>query len=322
MAQLVIESNDERLFKLSFKELVMYQLLIKPLFENRIITILVEGESGSGKSMFSLWLAYTLERIFAKVTGKNYEFDPDKQIIYIPQQYSDRLDEWTKNKYVTLVLDELRFLLPKQKWQSLLNQSIAETNAVIRDVKLKYAKHGGIIIYNTQDISDITKDARKTISFDFQTRTKSTYVKAIPLQFWLDKRNIEKPTLRFKKVKVTIGKYSFIWRVIYPPLPPTHIRKKFKELSVKYKLKILEQKRQTVMKEINKEYRPSNFRDVLFDDKTFEIVSNLINIRKNKITISPENKEILCKFFNITKTELKKEFIPALYNVINEKGLI
>jgi len=321
--ELVLETSDEKLLKLDkIEDAIFYRLFIEPIFKENIITILVEGQSGSGKSMFSLWLANKIEQIFKKVTGKYYDFDVDKQVIYIPQQYDYKLNEWVKSPYVTLVLDELRFLLPKNKWQSLLNQSIAETNAVIRAVKVKHSKHGGVIIYNTQDISDISKDARKTIFFDFQIKRLKKGVKVQPLQFWLDKKNVEKPMLRFKRVHVWIGGYRFQLSTLYPPLPPVYIRKKFKELSVKYKLKILEQKRKIIMREISREYHEDNFKEQLADDNFFEMIKNLAKFRKNKIVFSQENKEILCRLLNITRSQFRKEFIPAFEEEAKRRGLI
>ena len=287
------------------------------------MTVLIEGKTGSGKSMASIALAERIEEVLSKVTKRNIEFDVEKQVIYVPTEYSDKLDEWTKGKYASLVVDELRFLVPKAKWQSLLNQSIAETNAVIRSVKIKNSGYGGVIIYNTQDISDITKDVRKTINYDITMSRRSKRPHAYVYRFWLDKSNIEKPTLRVKKVDFSVGGIRFKIDKFIPVLPSTPVRKRYEEISVEAKSRILRRKRETILNELRKEMgNTSTIQTELENDQLFEMIKDLAIWKKGKVTFTPEKKKIIMKIFSISRKEFRNDFMPALIEVAKKRGLM
>lgn len=320
----VLKTSDENILKLdNLNEIMLYKLFLKPILEHKIVTVLIEGRTGSGKSMMSLALAERLEKIFSKIRGKNNSFDPIKQVVYVPTQYGDKLDMWVSNPYVTVIVDELRFLVPKQKWQSLLNQSIAEVNAVIRDVKIKNNGYGGIIIYNTQDISDISKDVRKTIDYDITIERRSRYPRVHIYNFWLDKNNIEKPILRHKKASFKISQFNFKIDKLIPVMPSTEVKRTFIKESVEAKTQILKRKRDAILNELRAELgNVEGLSEELKNDQVFEMVKGLAKWRKDKVTFSKEKADILKKMFSLSHKQFKQNFIPIFEEEARRRGLI
>jgi len=308
----------------SFEDLFLYKLFLEPIFYNKIVVLLVDGKSGVGKSMFSLAIAEKLEKLYSRIKKKNQEVDPISQVIYTPSEYGDKINNWIKSSKVTIVVDELRFLVPKQKWQSLLNQSIAEVNVTFRDTKIQHCGHGGVIIYNTQDITDITKDVRKTIDIEIEMFRNRKDARAFVYQYWLDKRNLEKPILRRKKATFHFGGTEFRVDVVRPVMPSTKIKRIFQQTSRKAKLKILERKRDIILREINKDLglQAANIKVFLKNDEMFEMLKGMARWRGESVTFSAENKTLIRKMLNLSHREFKDKFIPAFLEEAKQRGLI
>ena len=326
--KLCLDTDDEKIFRAidSIEDLFIYQTIIKPALQRKIVILFVEGQSGEGKSMTCLSLAWRIEELFKRIRGLNYEYDPIKQVVYVPLEYNEKVEAWLKEPYLTLMIDELRFLLPKQKWYSLLNQSLAEANATLRAIKVENCGYGGVLIYNSQDIGDITKDARKTINFDIHVR-RDDYSRVFLrfYEFWYDRSNVEKPIMRLRRVAMEYGGHIFLVSTASTiTLPPTPIRRTFEEYSVEAKSKILKRKREIILKELKRELGfIRDFKEELQIDEIFEMVRNLASFSKKRgIYFTKQNREIICKMFDITPAEFRKQFLPAFEEECKRRGLI
>lgn len=327
MSKLTLElyTKDEKLTKIdSLEELFLYEAIIKHILKKKIIIIFIEGSSGEGKTMTSVALAEHLEKLFNKLTGKGVsKFDPYLQVIYTPKEYSTKIDAWTKNPYICLVVDELRFLVPKVRWYSLLNQSIAEANATLRAVKIRHCGYGGVLIYNSQDIGDISKDVRKTINLDIIVK-RTSIVQGKVFTFWQDKSNVEKPVLRLKRLSFNFEGCEFKLDFFEMPMPSKEVARKVEELSVEAKSKILKKKRERILREIKRELGEiRDFAEELKQDEIFNMVKGLASWSKKKgIYFTRPNMRIICKIFDITPKEFKERFFPTFIEECKRRGLI
>jgi len=322
---LEIEVSDENLLKLdSLEEIFLYKVFLEPVFKKKIVITFIEGQSGEGKSMTSLALAEHLEILFHKLTGKNKPyFDPIQQVVYTPREYPAKIDAWTKSPYLTLVVDELRFLVPKEKWSSLLSQSIAEANATLRAVKIAYCKYPGIIIYNSQDIGDVTKSVRKTITYDIKVQ-RWELVEGRVYVFWTDMSNVEKPVLRPKRLEFSLGDVTFKLNHFKMPLPSKRVEKTFVEVSADAKAKILMKRRERILKEIKRELgEVKDFREELKNDEIFELIKGMASFSKRRgVYFTKTNMLAICKMYDLTKKEFRKQFLPAFIEEAKKRGLI
>lgn len=309
----------------NIEEFVLYNLFIKPTLQKKIVVVLIEGKTGTGKSYTGIFLQEKLEQLFKKLFPKKgvEKFDVEKQVVYTPKEYEEKLNSWSRAPYLTLMVDELRFLVPKQQWHSLMSQSISDANATIRSVKYESVKHGGIIIYNTQTIGDITKDIRKTIDYDIILERKGRKVVGKIYDFFVERYNIETPKVKQKVVGFKKNNLNFKIKSMIFKLPSKETRKKFDDLSFNAKKDILEFKLKKVLGEIRKHFKGMrNYEEELKDDEVFESVKFLAKWKGNKITFSSQNKKLLFKIFDLNNSDFKNKFLPALYNEAKERGLL
>jgi len=327
--QIFIETTDpNHLLLNSFEELFIYEKMVKPALQDKITIVFVEGKSGSGKSSAMVLLQLYTEMVFQRITGIRYKYDVINQNVFTPQEYYHKLKWWIENPHLTFGVDELRFLLPKHKWQSLIVQSIGEINETIRAVKSENMKkltgqrYAGVIFYNSQSLTDVTKDVRKTVDIDIYL-TREEVVKARIYEFWSERYNIEKPVLRPRKVVLKIGRLkltpspeSMLSR------PPSFIFKKFLKASVEAKAAIFRKKREKIIKELEKEYGAVTLEEELKNEKIWDMIMRMAKYRKGKVVFSKEHKEIIKKMFDLTEKDFKKKFVPLFIKMAKERGLL
>lgn len=328
---LPVATGDPNHAKLSsFEEIFIYETFIKPTLQDKIVIVFLEGKSGSGKSSAMVLLQLYAEMIFQKITGVKSQYDVVRQNVFTPQQYYEKLRNWVESPSLTFGVDELRFLLPKAKWQSLIAQSIGEINETIRAVKSENMKKqtgircGGIIFYNSQSITDVTKDVRKTVDVDIVLERDSRVTARI-YEFWTERFNIERPIFHPRKYRVRLGRNL----VLYPSSETTFSRapmiifNRFIKASVEAKAAIFRKKREKIIKELEKEFGPKmSFEDELKNDEIWNMISRMAKYRKGKITFSKETKLIIRKMFGLGEQDFRKRFVPAFIEMAKERGLL
>ncbi len=323
--EIKIEIKDKRVFDAieTLEDLILYKAFIEPIFNDRIIIVFVEGKSGEGKSMTCLSLAQRLENLFSRIMNIAINYNVIKQVIYTPAEYSKKVDLWTKSKYITLVIEELRQLVSAHRWYTLLSQSIAEANATLRAIKVENCGYGGILIYNSQDLGDIVKDVRKTIHYDIILERKHQVQMHI-YTFWNDRSNVEKPILRLKRLELPFGDYTFKISTSIITMPSTEVKQEFIKHSIETKSKILKRKREIILREIKRELGEiRDFTQELQVDEIFEMVKNLASFSKRRgVYFTTQNAQIIMKMFDLSKSEFKKEFLPRFIEEVKRRGLI
>jgi hypothetical protein len=303
-------------------DIFFYKSIIEPILNKKMVILFLEGQTGEGKSLTCISLAEHLEDLFCQVRGTNWQFDAVNQVIYEPREYNKKIEWWLENPQICLVIDELRQLVSQQKWYSLLNQSISEANATYRSLKEKKFGYGGVFIYNSQDIGDITKSVRKTINYDVRLN-RDQEVRTFWYEFWWERTNVEKPILRYKRANIKLGDKIIVPDEIIIPLPSLKNKHIFENLSVEAKSRILKRKREIILREISKEIgEPYALKQQLMQDKMFEMVKNLARFKKDKISFTKPSQAIICNLFNIEPSKFKTEFYNTFLEVCKERGLL
>lgn len=329
---LVLRTNDEALYRTvnSLEDLFIYKVWVEPALRDNVVITFLEGRSGSGKSTAMVALEMHVERIFQKYTGITYPYDVVKQNVFVPQEYHRKLEWWTNHPAITMGVDELRFLLPKHQWSSMLTQSIGEINETIRAIKSENMKrltgirYGGVIFYNSQNLTDIVKDTRKTIDVDIILKRPSDRVFFKAYTFWFERKDVEHVTLRQKRldfefdgITIKVGGSSRI------ATPPAEVMNQFIKHSVEAKGEIFRRKRDKIMRELEKQLGLSvSLEEQLRNEEIWNMVLKLVHSRKGKIYWTKEARGIVMKMFNITQSRFYKDFVPAFEKIAKEKGLI
>lgn len=329
-ATLTVTTTDPNHMKLSnFEELFIYETMVKPALQDRIPIVFVEGKSGTGKSSAMVLLQLYAEMVFRKVTGITYRYDVIQQNVFTPQEYYPKLKWWIEHPNLTFGVDELRFLLPKHKWQSLIVQSIGEVNETIRAVKsdsmekLTGVRYAGIIFYNSQSLTDVSKDVRKTVDIDI-ILNREDIVRARIYEFWTERYNIERPIMRPRKIQIRIG-HNLILTPSNASMfsrPPQCIFRKFMKASVEAKAAIFRKKREKIVKELEKEFGSVSLEDELQNEEIWNMVSRMAKYRKGRVVFSKEAKLILRKMFGLSEYDFRKKFVPAFVELAKKRGLI
>lgn len=215
----------------------------------------------------------------------------------------------------------MRFLVSSKTWQTLINRSISDANATIRQIKQKNCGFCGVLIYNTQFSGDIDKDVRKTIDYLINCRVYGSGKRAIKIYNYI--YNIFNDKFYLKNFELKINDLTLTFSEIRTTLfEDTRIRHEFIDAMVETKSKILKRKLETILSEVKTEIGETSFSDLLNNDETFEFIKKLASFSKSRgIYFTTEKKEIIIKMFNLTKKEFKK-FEEEFKNKCKERGLI
>lgn len=297
------------------------ETIVRRGIKDKTIVILITGASGSGKSMLMLKLAYELERKASEILEKEFEFNINNQFIFSPLHYSQKIENWLKSNYFCLGIDEMRFLVSSKTWQTLINRSIADANATIRQIKEKNCNFCGILLYNTQFVNDIDKDVRRTIDYLIHCKVYNNGNRAIKIYEY--KYNIFNDRFYLKNFELNFDNIMLTFNEIRASLLDNcELRKMFLEEMVETKSKILKKRLETILREVKGELGEINFNEILNNNETFELIKNMASYSKRRgIFFSTEKREIIMKMFNLTKKEYKK-FEEEFKNKCKEVGLI
>jgi len=209
--------------------------LIGNEIKDRLIIFFVDGKSGMGKSALSLWLAFVIEIMH------NMRFNTSEQIVFSPAEYSKKVQNFINEDYYALVFDEMRFFAGSREWYSMLNKAITEANVLIRQLKYSKSGHGGVFIFNSQSITDVDKNVRKTIDYYFHLTSKGRGKVYKVYEFY--QFGYVEPVFKLKKIRIpaTVNGEKKILEIdsFTFPMPPTKIWTKFLKLSEEAKRKYL-----------------------------------------------------------------------------------
>jgi len=255
-----------------FLEYFLLRKIIEPIVDRKGIRIIfIKGYSGAGKTTLMVELGILIQALFYKyIQGKKkinpefkkvLPFDVEKQIVYEPLQYKQKLEWFLNDPRPVLCIDELRFLIPAKLWQRVITQTFSDINATIRSVKAKKFGYGGVFIYNSQFFEDISKDTRKTVSYLIDVKTEAYWViennvatqKEITYGKILQVLPFEAKSGSPITVSYTTVKGYAVDGIIFEPLPK-EIEEKIEEISSKAKAKISSLKTQKLAEQIAKDY--------------------------------------------------------------------
>lgn len=297
-----------------------YDAIIQKAKE-KLVIILIIGKSGSGKSLTMLKLVKELQERASLLLNKQFEFNIDKQFVFTPTQYGERIENFLNDKSIfTFGVDEMRHLIGAKNWTTLLNRSIADANATFRQIKEHNCGFYGIAIYNTQFPKDIDIDVRRTIDFIIHMRDwkghKGFFIYTYEYNFYLDDFFI-------KRFSFKLGDLEITPIVITTLIEDRNLINEFNLKMVEAKTRILRHKFKVLLSEIKKELGEDVFiEDILENDKTFEFVKNLASFsEKRGVYFTPEKKEIIMRLFNLDKKGFS-DFLKKFEDACRKRGLI
>lgn len=280
---------------MTIAEQILQKLTTDRIKAKKPSIIFIAGDSGEGKSMTSVKIAELVEP----------DIDMDKQVIYTPFEYPDKL-QWmlfnpeSKGRHVVFMA-EARELVKAKLWYTLINQSIADVNAMSRTVKPL------IFIINSQDISDVDKENRRLLTYyGYVVRPLSGKVNLKLYKINKSRHTIDNPKMRLKKLTghlVQNGHYKkFRIAKFKVSLPSDKIRKEFEDRDFKAKKDVILKKLDAMRKALKKDM-PTMSRleeTVEFMAKEHAILKKFIGRSKSgKIRIN----KAVGKLFNLSKED-------------------
>jgi hypothetical protein len=242
----------------------MLRKVVFPILKKKIVIFFVKGESGVGKSQVSIYLACKFLDLFNKVKGTDFKLDLEKDIIYQPLEYRQKINYFLNNPKPIMIIEEMRFLMDSKLWQKAINKMLSDINATIRSIKASRFGYGALFIYNSQFFSDLTKDMRRTITYLVDLKEHEDAEEEKPLNFLCYGRFLKLYELKLKenylvmekreRIRGIDGKNKFmIDRVDFKQLP-NDIYEKFNLLSSEAKQKVQNMRMEKLEREIAKEY--------------------------------------------------------------------
>ena len=303
---------------------VMYGLFIRRLKLNKPVNAFICGDSGEGKSESALSI---IEELMI-MQGLNIDKYFQDINVFNPITYSNKLNkilhEKELKKVQMLVVHEARDLVKAKNWHSFINTTISDVNTMARQVK----KMMYFVI--SQFIKDIDTNMRYTLTHYIKvTRPNSAGKNARMHVFkmWKDDRDIEKPKLRKRRIKILLmypdGK-TRLWIPKYMeiPRPSKKIRDLMQKADKEEKSKIIKKKLKKLEEEMRGDIGVENGEsktEQLIDFYTQDIEKlQQIMIKKNgRWTIDKSFQKIL----DLDKKQFKKLKDTIKARAL-EKGLI
>jgi hypothetical protein len=278
------------------------------------------GASGEGKSLGILRLN---EIVYANEIESDPELFLQNQVIYTPFEYAPKFKWILYNKEAkhrkVMVFMESRELVKAKLWYTIINQAIADVNAMSRSVKpLAFTMV-------SQDISDIDKELRRTINFygkcirPIERHTRISFYQIYSTGNIENSKILQKklhglvwtPTQRYH---IEVGKFIM-------NLPSKELRKRFEEIDYEKKSGIIMKKLDMLIKVLQKqEPRLSKLEGLI------EVVikdPSMLNwiVTRNRRTGEFKVKSQFAELYDITKQELQ-DFERQLIKKLKETGMV
>ena len=278
----------------------------------------ITGDSAEGKSYTGLAIADIVNQEFGVDTAEVI----DDTVVYTPLEYTKKFDRILFDKDLkkvhTFMIDEGRELIKSKLWYDFVRQAIADVNAMHRQIKPL------VVIVVSQDIGDVLRDVRKTLTFYGKCmRPLSGNVHFTLYRLWKDERDLENVKLRKRKLRGHLikdgRKVVFVVNKFRVRLPRKEIVEKYEKLSFERKATIIRNKLEALLKQIEKEIGHQFDKVdqlVTYYTEHPELLNIILERKRNKIRVKKEFKQM----HDLTQTEVK-EFEKRLLERLAEKGL-
>jgi len=297
---------------------IIQHITVNRLRAKKPVIIGLTGDSGEGKSYTALKIVDIINEYYGIDTAEHI----DDIVVYTPLEYTKKLDRLLFDKSLkrihTLIIDEGRELIKAKLWYDFVRQAISDVNAMHRQIKPL------CVVVVSQDFGDVLKDVRKTMTFYgrcYRPLYGNTNFELYRL--WKDESDLENIKLRKRRLRGYIVKNGrrnlFICGRFRVKLPRKEIIEKYEQLSFERKAKIIRQKLETLLKQIEKEIGPGFDKIeqlVNWYAERPELLNMILERKRNKIRVRKEFKQM----HDLTTTELK-EFERRLLEKLAEKGL-
>ncbi|MEM5832038.1 MAG: ATP-binding protein [Candidatus Aenigmatarchaeota archaeon] len=227
--------------------------ILKPVFRGGSRIVFIDGESGTGKTSVSVILALRLLYLAKKVLKKEVSFDLEKNIVFSPLEYKEKLNYYLNTNSLCLIVDEMRFLIPARLWQKITSQIFSDINATLRSVKMQKSGFGTILIYNSQKFSDVLKETRRTVNLRINMKIFEYCFKGIVLKTTERKFGERYETIDYRP-RLDFNDKTIVIQTVYFYHLPKHIFDYINELSTKSKSILQQKKAEQLEKSIKKEF--------------------------------------------------------------------
>lgn len=299
---------------------IFYSLFVNRVKHNKPCIIFLSGKSGEGKSFTAL----RLQEILGELQGWDASEYVDAINIIVPMQYPKKLDAILYDKSLTKVniicMQEARELIKAKLWHSFITQAIADINAMSRSVKRT------ITIVISQDITDITREMRKTITYYCEIRRPMGKPARMTIYTtWLNKQDLERPKLCYRKIFGYLvhpnGRYeSHCPDYFIMSKPKKETIAVFEKLDVAAKSAIIKTKLAKLMEEMHKEAGEESHKVDAMVEYYIRDPSNIAVIGKryrNRWKMHPQ----AAKAHDLSPEE-QKQFEEKFFDSLKKKGFL
>jgi len=288
-------------------------------------------DSASGWYITDNWMvthnsfcALRLQELLMEIQGMDLKDHVDNINVFTPLEYPTKLDALLFNKELKKIniicMHEARDIVKAKKWNTFLNQSIADVNAMSRTVKRL------CFIVISQFIRDITTDTRYTLNYYITVerpigKKPRLYISII----WKDDRDLEKPKIRKRRLKGYIIDKNGKQRIFQPKFlelskPSKEIIEIFEKRDFEAKAKVIRHKIEKLITEMKTDLDLKNNKVNTMVDWYMEHQDNLNIIGKRyrgKWKVKPEVKEM----HDLSDLEAR-EFEEKLNKKMKDTGMI
>lgn len=319
----VVKYDPEKDTQSDLAKRILYSLYIRRIKANFPCVTFISGGSGSGKSTSG---ALKLMQVLLEMQGIDIRDYLDAVNVYIPLEYPEKLDALLYDKDLkkinVIAIHEAREAMKAKNWNSFINQSIADINAMSRSIKRL------MTFIVSQFIRDIDASMRYTLDFYIKVhRGKDRKDKNAKLEIniiWKDDRDLDKPKLRKRRIQGYLvlpdGTYRrFMPKFLSVNLPDKDILEKFDSADTEAKSKITKNKINRLIDEMKSEIPDDDkiIKMVDYYTKDIDTIASIGKRNKKGFKVKPEIRDM----HNLSREETKN-FEEKLLLKIKEKDLI
>jgi hypothetical protein len=293
--------------------LILEHLIKNPTKAHLPVNVAITGPPGVGKSLDALKIQDELY----KRDGIDFSQYLKDVLIMTPAHFKEKLSGMLNDKRLKEIyivhLDESRFVVGSETWNSMINHAINHVRGASREIKPM------AMFILTQSLKDIDKRTRDDLKFQFKVKRKVNGASRMyPYIFWIDDMNVERPILRRRRVQGIIKKDGETIRCfptfIFNSIVRKEVREPYREIQVKEKLevlnKLLENMDRKIKKELSNNTEDISEKVILSLQKDNDLLTTFTFLKGKKIKVRAD-------FFE--KLGLDKSLIPVIEKKLNEK---
>lgn len=233
---------------------IIYSIIVRRLKSKKPVTIGIFGGSGEGKS----WAALRIQEIVLEIYGFALR-DYLKNInVYVPPEYPKKIDGILYDKKLRkinmLCVHESRELVKAKMWNSWLNETISDVNAVSRSVKRI------CFIFISQYVKDVDPKVRRTLNYYIKCKRPTGEKTRLDINIlYEDDADIEKPRIKKRGLRGYVTDNNGRRRLWVPKYievakPSKEITEEFEAQEYEAKGMILRHKIEKLIAQMNIEY--------------------------------------------------------------------